>query len=133
MIYRFLHISITPIFVPLDRQKVERRLTDLGRDWMSYNSLSWILWTNKSILTVSEMLMGEIRDEDQLLVIALNPAEVPNGRLPNWIWDWFNRPRNLTTGDIQTPALPAPDAQNVFGNENLNAWFAPTTTGKAQF
>lgn len=114
MTYRFLHITITPLLIPVNQEKIQTRLSDLGRDWMSYNTLSWILWTNKSILTVTEMLIGDIDEDDQLLVVALNPAEIPNGRLPNWMWDWFNRPRNSQTGDVQTPLLSAPDAQNIF-------------------
>lgn len=133
MIYRFLHITVTPAFGAVQTATMQQRLSDLGRDWMSYNQFCWVLWTNKNILTVSEMIMGDIDPQDHLLVVALNPGEVPNGRLPNWVWDWFNRPRNIISGEVLTPALPAPGALNVFENENLDAWYAPTTPGKAQF
>lgn len=117
--YRLLHVSISPMYTPINRQAVETRLSDLGRDWIGYNSLSWILWTNKSIITVSEMLAGHINPEDHLLVFVLNTAEPPSGRLPEWMWAWINRPRNALTGDILTPALPAPNATNLFEPANL--------------
>lgn len=114
MNYRLLHVSITPELIHTPKPALERRMNDLGRDWITYNAFSWVLWTNKSILTVSEMIMGDVHPGDQVLVVALNPAEVPNGRLPAWMWAWFNRPRNAITGDVETPTLPAPDAQNLF-------------------
>lgn len=112
--YRLLHISIIPQVVPIQPQIVQKRLSDLGPDWMSYSAFNWMLWTNKSIVTVSEMIMGDVSPTDYVLVVALNVSEIPNGRLPEWAWGWLNRPRNAYTGEVLTPALPAPGASNLF-------------------
>lgn len=122
MTYRFLHISITPINTPLNRAAIEARLNDLGRDWLCYNTLSFVLWTNKSTVTVAEMIEGHLQPEDQFLVFNFATNELPTGRLPSWIWDWINRPRNQWTGDILTSALPAPAATNQF---DPNLWLMP--------
>lgn len=131
--YRLLHISIVPQAIPTPPHVIQGRMNDLGRDWLSYNAFCWVLWTNKSILTVSEMVMSDVGAGDQVLVVALSPSEIPNGRLPEWVWQWFNRPRNPYTGDVQTPALPAPNAQNLFDPSGSGGWLPPTAPGKAQF
>jgi hypothetical protein len=114
MMYRLLHLSVTPALQPIDRSAIEARLNDLGSDWLGYNNTSWILWTNKSTITVSEMLTGHLSPYDHLLVFQIGTTEVPTGRLPPWMWDWINRPRNSHTGEVQTPAFPAPAAKPVF-------------------
>jgi len=116
--YRLLHVAINTATVPLDRHVIENRLSDLARDWLYYNSTNFILWTNKSTVTVSEMITDHLGTYDQLLVIAINTAEPPTGRMPSWIWEWINRPRNVWTGDVLTPALPAPAAANLFDPAN---------------
>lgn len=118
MKYRLLHLSIAPAYQTIDRQTIEARLTDLGRDWMGYNALSWMLWTNKSIITVSEMISGHLEPADHLLVVSVNTAEIPSGRLAEWMWEWINRPRDPLTGDVLTPKLPAPAAKSLFDPEN---------------
>lgn len=122
MKFRLLHITIVPQLVPTAPTRIQQRMSDLGRDWMSYNAFCWVLWTSKSIVTVSEMVMADVSPGDQVLVVALDPGEIPNGRLPEWVWGWFNRPRDPLTGDVHTPALPAPDAQNLF---DQNRWLLP--------
>lgn len=113
--YRLLHISISPVMGAFaDHKILESRLTDLGRDWLRYNTFCWMLWTNKSSITISEMISMHLDPQDQLLVIGVSPLDLPTGRLPQWAWEWINRPRNVQTGDILTPALPAPAAKNVF-------------------
>ena len=114
MTYRLLHISITPATIPVDRAAIESRLNDLGRDWLCYNANNFILWTAMSPITVSEMITKHLTPYDQLLVFALSTTEMPTGRLPSWMWEWINRPRNIWTGDVLTPALPAPAATNLF-------------------
>ncbi|MNR96414.1 hypothetical protein D3C72_275690 [compost metagenome] len=131
MMYRLLHITIVPILAPTPQNVIQKRMSDLGRDWMSYNAFCWLLWTNKSILTVSEMVMGDVNPGDQVLVMGVNATEVPNGRLPEWVWAWFNRPRNPFTGEVQTPAIPAPEALNLF--DQSQDYFPLNDPGKAQF
>jgi nitrate/nitrite transporter NarK len=123
VMYRLLHISITPIYEPVNRAALEARLSDLGRDWLCYSAFSFVLWTNKSIVTVSEMIATHLQPVDQLLVFAISTTETPSGRLPHWVWEWINRPRNAWTGDILTPALPAPSATNLF--DPSNPWLLP--------
>ncbi|MFC7377689.1 hypothetical protein [Brevundimonas sp. GCM10030266] len=125
MNFRLLHITITPQVVPIAPHIVQKRLSDLGKDWMSYNAFCWVLWTNKSILTVSEMIMADVNPADHVLVVGLNPAEVPNGRLPDWVWGWFNRPRNPVTGEVLTPAIPAPGASNLFESAMIGGLLPP--------
>lgn len=125
MNFRLLHITITPQVVPVPPHIVQKRLSDLGKDWMSYSAFCWVLWTNKSILTVAEMIMADINPADHVLVVSLNPAEVPNGRLPEWVWGWLSRPRNILTGEVMTPALPAPGASNLFEPAGLGGLLPP--------
>ncbi len=114
MNFRFVHLSIAPFHLPMNFAPVEMRVSQLSRDWLRYNSLSWILWTNKSTVTISEMVSEDLQPADQLLVMALSTTEPPTGRLPAWAWEWVNRPRDSVTGEIRTPALPAPAAENQF-------------------
>lgn len=131
MMYRFLHITIVPEMAPPPPMVLQNRMNDLGRDWIAYNAFCWVLWTNKSIVTVAEMIMNDVGLGDQVLVVALDASEVPNGRLPQWAWDWFNRPRDPQSGDVQTPVLPAPEAKNLF---DPALWTQPRLGGgKAQF
>lgn len=123
MMYRLLHVSIAPAYGVVNKAEIENRLNDLGRDWLRYNSLSWILWTNKSTITVSEMLSGHIQPADFLLVLALSTNELPTGRLAEWMWDWINRPRDSLTGEVRTPMLPAPAAENLW--DVSGSWLLP--------
>lgn len=118
MIFRLLHVTIAPVHVQPDFDRVKARLNELGRDWIQYSGVSFILWTNKSTITVSEMLSELIEPIDFLLVLPINPLELPAGRLPSWVWEWINRPRNISTGDVHTPLSPAPHAVNYFDRDN---------------
>lgn len=118
MIFRLLHITIAPAYKPVDAATIKARLNDLGRDWIQYNTMSWILWTNKSTITVSEMISTHLEPVDFLLVLPINPTEQPSGRLAEWMWEWINRPRDFATGEVLTPLMPAPSARNYFDPEN---------------
>lgn len=122
MIFRLLHITIVPPHTPVNPSTIAVRLNDLGRDWLQYASTSWILWTNKSTITVSEMLATHLDPADFLLVLPINPADQPTGRLAEWMWAWLNRPRDNLTGEVLTPLLPAPSATNYFDKDN--PWLA---------
>lgn len=114
MTYRLLHISIGSVFGVFNHSAIQSRLDDLGKDWLNYNANCWLLWTNKSPITISEMIAVHLNPADQILVLGVNSQDLPTGFMPQWVWDWINRPRDPASGAVLTPALPAPSAFNLF-------------------
>lgn len=133
--YRLLHLSVGATFGILNRDAIHTRLNDLSKDWLNYNTNCWLIWTNKSPITISEMISGHLNPADQILVLGVSNLDLPVGSMPQWVWDWINRPRDPHSGDVLTPALPAPSAYNIFSGgppspPGLGLLSAANTQGK---
>jgi hypothetical protein len=94
-----------------DAKVLEPTMTGMCLDWARFSHSGWLLWTNRSIFEITERLKAVLQSNDQFLVSALNPHEHTGGRLPQWIWDWINVPRDPVTG---LPAAPPSSTPNPF-------------------
>jgi hypothetical protein len=74
-------------------------MAGMALDWARYSHFGWLLWTGSSIFEVTERLKAVLDPDDQFLVTTFNPViDRPGGRLPKWLWDWINEPRDLVSG-----------------------------------
>lgn len=97
--FRFVQVSITYQLVLGDPSKLEPMVQKLSREWCRLSQNVWMLWTDKSPVTISEMLKAELGEHDQLFVCSIDRSTPPAGWVPQWFWDWLNRPRNDTSGE----------------------------------
>jgi hypothetical protein len=91
---------------------LEPIVSELAADWVRYTSTTWILWTEKSTLTCSEMIRPKLDRGDHFMVVAADISADAAGTLPKWVWDWMNRRRDPSTGwvALPEPVLPTPSS-----------------------
>jgi len=98
----FLHVGLTFAGTPKVRD-LEPWIQSVCQDWVRYSPNNWIIWTNRSPQAVSEALRGGLGASDLVLVVRIETHDA-SGYLPQWIWDWINRPR--PPGWTPPPPLP---------------------------
>lgn len=87
----FLHVGITFAGTPKVRE-LEPWIQTLCNDWIRYSANNWIIWTSKSPREVAESMRLMLDPNDLILVVRIDTHD-SSGFLPQWIWDWINRPR----------------------------------------
>jgi hypothetical protein len=85
--FRFLHIGFSFPGVPKMRD-LEPAISLVG-DWIRYSALSWIVWTDKPVPEVYQIIARSLDTQDQVLIAALNISD-SIGILSPWIWTWIN-------------------------------------------
>jgi hypothetical protein len=117
--YRYLHVTVAYANAYAQPASLEPTIGQLAWDWIRYSTVNWVLWTDKPITTVSAAIQPLIGTADHLVVLALNPHELPAGVAPSWVWEWFNRYRDPASGYVHfSPSPPIPEKPmtgNLFG------------------
>jgi hypothetical protein len=107
--FRYQHLSIIPTtWHGYDPHNADLKLTTLVKDFYRYSSANYLLWTDKSPVTISEVVRDALRPEDWVLVHAVDRSVPPSGWLPTNTWDWLNRSRNHLTGETTGNAMLVP-------------------------
>jgi hypothetical protein len=89
--WRYLHLGITFAGIPKSKE-LEPLITTLSGDWVRYGFNTWVLWTPLSATSVANSVRAALGAADQLLVVSVDIRE-KDGWLPEWIWNWLNKPR----------------------------------------
>lgn len=102
---RFLHVSYTPS--PSIDISVFEKLFGKAADWARYASNCWIIYTGIG----ADVWRDRIRkvsgmENANILIIELDPGPSA-GYLPEWMWEWLNKPRDGHAG-IPAPMPPMP-------------------------
>jgi len=79
---------------------------NIADDWVKYAPNCWILWTSRPSSDWFYFLKPLLGPDDQMLIVGLDMAE-RNGWLPQWIWEWIDKKRQL--GPPPPPAQPPAD------------------------
>lgn len=119
--HSYMHLSIIYASAPAPNH-LEAKLTPLATDWVRYGSANWILWTDKSAITLYEMTRDVLAPDDFCLIHRMDMTSPPNGFLPMWIWQWLNKFRDPNTGYVG----PTPDEFAMLkAIESARAWNLP--------
>lgn len=101
--YRIVQVNIVYASAYRDPRVLEPLMAGMALDWARYSHFGWLLWTSSSIFEVTERLKAVLDPDDQFLVTTFNPViDRPGGRLPKWLWDWMNQPRDSLSGRTTT-------------------------------
>jgi hypothetical protein len=90
---RYLHISYGFNDIPR-LQNLAAVFTNLSDDWLRYTNQSWIAWTNNEPTTWFNALKPHLKVGEYLLILELKMNQgIVQGMLPQFGWDWLNKPR----------------------------------------
>lgn len=117
----FLHVGLTFAGTPRVRD-LEPLIQTLCNDWVRYSANNWIIWSNRTPVDVADALRAYLDEQDLILVVRLDTHGVA-GFLPQWIWDWINRPRppgwRPPPRPLVTPPQPASGLPGLFAPIHL--------------
>jgi hypothetical protein len=105
---RLYYVGIRWKESPANWEIVDRAMSPLG-DWIRLNGLTWLLASDLSSKDIYQRLLHTTNLTDQILVIALDPAE-RYGWAPAWIWSWLDSQRlerPPTLAEILERAIPS--------------------------
>ena len=91
MAKQYLHIAFHSVGQPLIKE-LEPVFGNLAEDWIRYSGNCWIVWTSNDPNAWHAALKPHMRPDDQFLILGLKNG-IAVGWLPQWIWDWINKPR----------------------------------------
>lgn len=107
---RILHLGVNWLTGYADIAKVDAALDQIAPDWLRYSPNTWLLYTDKS----AQIIFDQMRPNfigifsggltDQFMVSTLDISQGVQGWMPQFVWDWINRPRD---GGWEPPQ-PAP-------------------------
>lgn len=91
-----------------DATRLEGIVKMLSKDWARTSFTNWVLWTDKSTITIGEMMRDYLGANDQFVVAVIDRTSPVGGWLPMWFWEWFNKDRDVNTGEeINVPDISA--------------------------
>jgi hypothetical protein len=97
-LYRMVQVAIVYATLYRDPAALEPTMTSLSADWVRMGQGAWLLWTNRSVLQITQTLKAVLQQDDQYFVSAMHPHEPPGGVLSPWIRAWINSPRDPVHG-----------------------------------
>jgi hypothetical protein len=100
--YRLYHVGFQWVVTPPKMTELEPIFSGLG-DWLRFNVNDWFAWSEKGSPAIYEALRVELRPEDGLLIIPVDPSEYFGWAKP-FVWEWLNAKRMAVQG--QAPANP---------------------------
>jgi hypothetical protein len=98
MNHRYVHVSLGYQVHPWDPKIIDPIASQVSTDWIRYTPSTWICWTDKNLVTISDMFRTKLDTVDHIMVHAMDRSELPCGIMPMWIWDWVNLERDAVTG-----------------------------------
>lgn len=104
--FRVLHVRVIYGDAVPFSDMFEAAINAMATDWLRYAAGSWLVWTEKPIPAVNSTLQPWLRSIDSLLILSVNPHEVPGGQMHPSVWEWINRPRDQMTGFVHVPPPP---------------------------
>ena len=118
--YRFVQINFTFPGVPKVRD-LEFPFNALGDDWIRTCGTNWIVWTGKETHYIRDTLLPFIDQQDSLIITSIHPSDI-SGRMPPWVWTWFN---SKAPGTVYVPfEVPPPPATPAIPPSPPPPWLA---------
>lgn len=95
--------------------ELEPIINGMADDWLRYSPNCWVLWTSRPASDFLYVLRPYIGPNDTVLIAALDMSD-RNGWLPQWMWEWIDKRREL--GPPPPPTPPPSDFSSLAGLGN---------------
>jgi hypothetical protein len=105
MAHKYLHVTLL-FSGPRPPENMLVAAFSLADDWLKYANDCWIIWTARPASDWFYIFKNILGPNDMMLIVGLDMQE-RNGWMPQWIWEWIDRKRQL--GPPPPPAPPPHD------------------------
>lgn len=110
MTHKYYHIGI--IGASNSSIHLTQAIGLIATDYLYYSPVHWILWSDKSTITLSEVIKASLPPGGMVLIVEINMQTRPTGYMPQAIWDWINKPRFDNVDLLKLLDLPPPATSN---------------------
>src|SRR5216684_7282405 len=107
---RFLQITFMFSDGPPKTTELEPIFNFISEDWCRFSPTAWLVWTARPASDFFYALKPSLGPRDSMLIIGVDMND-RNGWMPQWIWEWMDRRRQLAPPP--PPAPPPPDYSNL--------------------